>query len=455
MSLLEIGGKPIPKTIEPLLIQVRDRVRQLERKYGSLSKWGRPIFYDVKEVATIYYLNEKIGVSLDRLASFLGLDKTGLYKLVRRIEQKGKVTYYDSNENATKVVNISANELIEIVEEMLGVASKQKIKDPFQSTIIRKYWQSKIPKRAKIAGKPAYLSERAKKRTLKIVRDIMNYIEQNRPNEPTNPDFWTEELVEEVLWDMYKEYPKVARAMIQLRTVPEWGKWFEGKIGAVTKRINPKMTALFYKDFLRLKQLWKEGKLSDSEMLMVWLHITTGAREGYTLYSGKVGLDSQEVKSSLVGLRWENLSKVGDTYILKIYESKTEKWWTCDLSWLDREMLDVLLRYAKDKGSIIKSITGCETVSEFVKYYQKLLKKVSKLLELPFKLVPHDLRRSHISILAELGVPMEYAISGHMDFGVGWEDAKTAVVFYLRFSKYTKQLIMKSIEERKKLLVQM
>ena len=206
---------------------------------------------------------------------------------------------------------------------------------------------------------------------------------------------------------------------------------------------------------ISLKQLVKEGKLSDAEMLLVWLHITTGAREGYTLYPKKAPLDSQEVKSSLVGLKWENMSKVGDTYILKIYESKTEKWWTCDLSWLDSELLNILLKYARDKGSIIKTLTGCETVGDFVKYYHKLLKKVSELLNLPFKLVPHDLRRSHISILAELGVPMEYSISGHMDFGVGWEDAKTAVVFYLRFSKYTKQLLMQQIEERKKLLTQM
>jgi len=83
------------------------------------------------------------------------------------------------------------------------------------------------------------------------------------------------------------------------------------------------------------------------------------------------------------------------------------------------------------------------------------LRRISKLLELPFELKPHDLRRSHISILAELGVPMEYAISGHMDFGVGWEDAKTALVFYLRFSKYTKQLLMQKIEETKKKILEM
>jgi hypothetical protein len=52
------------------------------------------------------------------------------------------------------------------------------------------------------------------------------------------------------------------------------------------------------------------------------------------------------------------------------------------------------------------------------------LKKISNLLGLGFTLVPHDMRRSHISILAELGVPLEIAVSGHMDFGVGWEDLK-------------------------------
>lgn len=444
---MRLGSKEIPKSLEPILIRVRDRVRDLVKQYKSLARWGRPYFFSLEEVATVVWLNEKLGVSLDRLSKFLGVDKTSLYKVMRRIEQ-GRVSYYDPDSRRVVTEQKSKQDLIQLIEEKLGSSARARITDPFQSAIIRDFWVSDIPKRAKIAGKPAYLSEEHKKETLRVVRKLMAYFAQT--GYPTNPDLWEEKEVEKALWAVYKEYRKVARAMIALRRVPQWSTWFKGKIGAVTKRITPKMTALFYEDYLRLKKLWKEGKLSDAEFLVIWLHITTGAREGYSIYSEAADLDDPEVKSSLTGLKWENLRKVGDTYIIEIYESKTETPWTCDLSWLDEEPLNVLLKYAKDRGSIIKTLTGLETVGQFMRWYNKLTDKVSKLLNLPYKLRPHDMRRSHISILAELGVPMEYALSGHMDFGVGWEDAKTALVFYLRFSKYTKERLKKQMSEVKR-----
>jgi hypothetical protein len=71
-------------------------------------------------------------------------------------------------------------------------------------------------------------------------------------------------------------------------------------------------------------------------------------------------------------------------------------------------------------------------------------------LNLGFELTPHDIRRSHLAILAEFGVPLEVACGGLMDLGVGWEDLKTAYVFYLRYSKYAKQKVMETIQARKK-----
>jgi integrase len=204
---------------------------------------------------------------------------------------------------------------------------------------------------------------------------------------------------------------------------------------------------------LKLKRLWREGKLSDSEFLIPWLHITTAAREGWgseDVESLKQDLD--EVKTSLIGLKWENLEFTGGTPVLKIYENKTRSWWRCDLTWLDAEVAEYFIKkYYKPSGSIVKTLLGVEklTVAEFAKWYYKLMKKISKLLELPFTLKPHDMRRSHISILAELGVPMEVACAGLLDFGVGWEDLKTALVFYTRFSRYAKAKIFESMNTRK------
>ena len=452
---LEIGGIPIPKTFEESLVQIRDRIKELTKQYGSLSRWGRPYLYSLKEVALIYWLNVKLGISLDRLASFLGVDKTALYKLVKKIEKEGKVSYYDPETNQVKTEYVSSQDLLALIEEELQPKAKMKITDIFQSSIVRKFWSEKIPKRAKIAGKPAYLNEKHKKETIRIIEKVMYWIKENKPDAPTNPDYWTEDLVEEALWGIYGNYNAVAEAMIKLRRVPEWSQWFRGKIGAVTKRRNPVERALFYEHYIQLKKLWKDGVLSDAEFLVIALHIACGCREGWTNVSESDDLDSQNVRSSLVGLKWENIAWTTDSCIINIYESKTEKWWKCDPKWLDAEIVELLKKYAKEKGSIIKTITGIETVGEFQRWYVKLLKQVSELLNLPYTLKPHDLRRSHISILAELGVPMEYAISGYMDFGVGWEDAKTALMWYLRFSKLTKHLLMQKIEETKKKILEM
>jgi integrase len=255
--------------------------------------------------------------------------------------------------------------------------------------------------------------------------------------------------VEKALFVIYgNNYARIRRAMIALRRVPQWDKWFKGRIGAVTKFIVPKEKYITYEHYLRLKEEWRKGNLTTAEFLTIWLHLTIGCREGYEAEGVTDASKLDDVNTSLVGLKWEKLYQVGDTFVIQVYESKTGKTWTCDLSWLDAEPINELLKYRKDKGSIIASITGIETVGRFIKWYARTLAKVSKLLGLAFTLTPHDIRRSHISILAELGVPLEIAVSGHMDFGVGWEDLKTAVVFYLRFSRYVKQKVMEEIRRR-------
>ena len=450
--MVELGGKPIPKTFEPFLIEIRDRISQLKEKFGSLSKWGRPYFYSVKEIAIVYYLNSKLNISLDRLAGFFNVDKTALYKLVRKIEENNEVSYFDPQENTVKTVKVTPEQLIQLAEGEIETVSKQKITDPFQSNIIKKFIENPIPKRSKIAGKPTLLSDSDKRDTLRVVKKLIDYF--NSKDMISNPDFWDQQTVETALWEIYNNDPKkVMRAKILLRRIPEFSSWFKGSIGAVTKYIDPKLSVLFYKDYLKIKELYKQNAITEGEFIVIWLHITTGSREGYTLYTPSQPLDDPNVNSSLIGLRFENMTKVGDTYIIKIYESKTNKTWTCDLSWLDNEALEIFLKYSREKGNIVKSLLGVETVGEFVKKYTSLLKRISKLLNLPYTLKPHDLRRSHISILAELGIPLEYAVSGHFDFGVGWEDLKTAVYFYLRFSRYTKEILKKQMETRKKEII--
>jgi Phage integrase family. len=271
-------------------------------------------------------------------------------------------------------------------------------------------------------------------------------------NLPSNPDFWDKETLLRLIDLAYGNVDKkVKRTKIKmLRRIPQFRQWLEGLVGAEKKHVEPKTTALFYEDYLRIKELWKKGLISTEDFLVIWLHIVTGAREGWDSEITKPNDDLDNAKTSLVGLRWENLEFVADTVILKVYEHKTQKTWRCDLKWLDPEIVPIFLRYRKESGSIIKTLTKCKTVKEFERYYRRLLKRVSELLNLPFTLKPHDMRRSHISILAELGIPMEIAVSGLMDFGVGWEDLSTALIFYTRFSRYVKEKLLEEAEKRKR-----
>jgi DNA-binding MarR family transcriptional regulator len=443
--------KQIPPQLEQYIIKLTERINNLKKQYKTLANWGRPYLYSVQEVAVIYYLNAKLGIGLNQLALRLGVDKTSLYKMLQRLETEKRVAIYNEQTKKVDVIEVSPEELVNIVEsEILQVASKQRITDPFKSSIIMEFWTRDIERMTNVPGRRSFYSEDEKRETIKVVEEIMNYLAQK--DQPSNPDFWTRELLLKTLEELYPD-PRTRRNKIKLlRRVPQFRDWLKGKVGAERRYITPKLSAIYYGDYLRLKELWRRGEVDDATMLVIWLHITTGAREGWGSEITSESMDLDEAKTSLIGLKWENLSGT----VIRIYEHKTMKEWTADLTWLDAELVPVLLKYKKrERGSILKDITGCKTVKEFKEWYSKQLKRISKLLGLQFTLVPHDMRRSHISILAELGVPLEMALSGSMDFGVGWEDVTTALIFYLRFSKYTKQKLYESMNARKAEIAQL
>jgi len=448
---MQIKGKVIPKDLEQLLWAIRDRVREIQKTYGSLARWGRPFFFSPKEVAAVIYLNEKFNVSLDELSKLLNVDKTALYRTARRVREEGRASFYDENEKTVKQIQLTVQDCITIIEEQLEAKAKITITDVTQSKVIQDFLTKPIRKRAVIAGHDVYLSDEDKAKIVRIVQRIMDYMRE-KGIQPLNPDFWSEDQVLQTLERMVNDgvitQEQKRYFMIRMRSIPAWRNWFEGLIGAATKFAKPVERVIFYKDYLKVKEAWKQGLLSEQEFLVFALHLATRAREGW-----ESGNDLEDAKSSLCGLKWENVSWRGDfkedSITIKIYEHKTNKWWHCDPSWLDIEISQLLRKYAREKGSIIASITKLKNIKDFENWYKRTLRKISKLLELPFTLTPHDIRRSGLSILAELGVPLEIACSDRLALGVGWEDLKTAYVYYLRFSKATKERVLREIEAAK------
>jgi len=395
-------------------------------------------------------LNNKLGIGLNELADMLGVDKTSLYKLVKRVESEHRVAITNPQTKKVEVVEVTPEQLINIVEsEVLQISARQKIADPFLSSIIKEFWEKPIQRQSSI-DRRAYYNEKEKREAIQVVRELMNTAINN--NLPSNPDFWDRETLLRLIDLSYSGVSKRLKRqkILYLRRIPQFRTYLEGLVGSVKRYIETKTSALFYEHYLKLKELWNSGLINTEDFLLIWLHITTGVREGWGSEVTKLSDDLDNAKTSLVGLKWENLEFIADTVVLKIYEHKTQKVWRADLRWLDPEIVNVFLKYRQDKGSIIKTLSKCKTVKEFRRYYEKLLERISKLLNLQFKLTPHDLRRSHISILAELGIPMEISCSGLLDFGVGWEDLSTALIFYTRFSRYVKEKLLEEASKRKK-----
>jgi hypothetical protein len=171
-----------------------------------------------------------------------------------------------------------------------------------------------------------------------------------------------------------------------------------------------------------------------------------------------IDLDHEIVETSLVGIKWDNVIFTQDNdIIIKVYESKTAETWTLSGCWLGEWFVRILKErheYAKQHNikSVVKTILAfyginATTITAFERWYQSRTKRYTRKL-LGVELTPHRIRASHISILYELGVPLELA-AYKTGFGVGWADLSTAVDFYWRL---TSQRIKEYMDRAKDLI---
>jgi predicted CopG family antitoxin len=110
-----LEGVLIPRVCFERLEEVKVRISKITEKYGSLQRYGRPVWQDVMEVACVVYLNERLNVSLEKLSYYLGFsDKTALYKYVRRIRETSTLTLWDGRNLVIK--RMSLEELVKLVE---------------------------------------------------------------------------------------------------------------------------------------------------------------------------------------------------------------------------------------------------------------------------------------------------------------------------------------------------
>jgi len=474
----------LPKPVQDRLIQIRDRIKELKRKYESLARYGYPILESEDEVIALIYAVKFGNMSIHELANTFNVEKMTVYRWFKNYEKKGCFRIY--KDGKVQEVCITPDEVKKVVEEdWLKPSTKKYINEVYESKCVQEFLKNPM-KRSLVA--PDIHGEKLSTKKVNIIltrlAKVVRYINEHKKelkDLPSNPDEWDkkhESMLLDVITKVASMSVKKDRGLIgirrlvrsyliSLRALPclEEKKMFKGKVGSATKVAIPIEETLFLDHYLKLKRiLFKNGNNEDKAFFTImFVHIWTGAREGWSSLSAisritgrsekeleHADLDDPDITVGLIGLKWNKaIWEKGKLMGFRIFESKTGDEWVLRYRWLDEEMSDHLERiyeYAKSKGidSVVKSIlmyyrvkpyNGAWSVNAFKRWYKKRVKEIPKLLGENWRdFTPHRLRSAHISILAELRIPLEIVLS-NVGFGSGWFDLNTARIYYLRFSQ--------------------
>lgn len=417
----------VPLSVRKLIYQVRDRVLEITKKFGSVQRYGNPVFESLQEVGAIYVANKNYKVPYDILARFIGLNPVAIYRMLRRIDEG----YVMITENGRRVkLNVTPDQLIELINKLLKPTASRNIVDVRESNVIKEFMKHPV-RRAGGAKFGKFLSESQIRETINLVQRIANYIKEYRHDLPTNPDLWKEEDIAKIIEEMKARYnwsnQYIRHIKIALRRI--FPTWFTHEVGSAKSVARPKETYIPYKMFLKILA---SDEFSDIEKLYLKLHVTTGAREG----------TGASEPSSMWGLRWDKIDWTNNT--IKIWESKTQHEWRgrIDLFFNDlpNELYSLWVKLGRPTGYIWRTLgytkTGFDRMIHNVSY--KIRKLYSNELKERFgtdKIVPHDIRRTHVVWLIDAGVDLEtIAKSDEFDLGVGWENLDTLLVYYARFT---------------------
>jgi hypothetical protein len=499
----------LPSEIKRCLDKIRQRRQEIIAKYKDPKLYGFSTFESVEEVGCVLYALFK-GIPQSVIARYILVDPSSLYRFISRIRTEGKAWLWNPSLMKWEEHTINEKELVESI--IARLAEKEKlhhISDIEYSTVIREFRKSPL-RRTRPPGAPAYYTPSQVEETVRAIRDVSTYIREHRSelmakygfDVPSNPDLWNEEYVP-ILSDVISAIcsskygmgadPRkindcIARYKILFRRIKKFSRFFEGEIGAVTRRVVPRSTTLFTHHIVKLREYYKKTDNNEFKAFydIMLLHIWSGAREGYSAITEYVArlrimagaepkdpkmaeafkepkgldLDHDLVRMSLIGIKWEKAitDPYGRLLGFRIFESKTNDEWILNIpwiSWIDPDYiprLEKIREFAKRNNirSVIKSILAYYgvikpgdkySVASFEKFYSKWVKALKKILDLEYEITPHRLRSAHVSILSEFGVHLEYIVE-NIGWGVGWDDLNTAREFYREISQtYLNQMI--------------
>jgi len=461
----------------PEWIAVLKELQKRRESLGAFANW-RPLWEKIEEVALAYYM-QTINRSLT--AKLLGISEKTLERLNKAVEVEHQVPIFDPSRKAVVKLEVKPEDLLKLiqkpsenVEELLEKYEKLKEKKILtQFTVVREFINN--PVRIKQKSRKTHYNTRQVQDTLNAIAEILMYLKANKDKYrvPLNPDLWTKEIETELvkcIEDLCREKGYItekkllacrASYFLRVRRIERFYRMglFDGMVGRVLKRVEPKQEFMSLDQFKKLYEHYVKSVDSDYRAWfeIMTFHLLIGSREGYGSIEQRVyydlnqdrekvksiDLDDEVVETSLIGVKWNNVIFTQDNdLMIKVYESKTGETWTLNSCWLGEWFVKILkerYEYAKQHNikSVVKTILmyyniNATTITAFEKFYQSRTKMYTRKI-IHVELTPHRIRASHISILYELGVPLELS-AYKTGFGVGWADLSTAVEFYWRLT---------------------
>ena len=436
------------------MFRLRDRVLDICRKYGDVQRYGKPVWESEEEVAVLWWLNQKHGVAYDILARFIGVSPMSLYRLFKRIENG----YADITvEGRRERIFVSPDELVAKVEEMIKPKARKDVANILESSKIQEFVKTFRKKEIETEADPVKRAQKEHRLNtiLEYISRIARYIKQNFPDLPSNPDLWSEDMIEVVLADMASKLGlspgTIKHYKWALRRV--YGtSWFQGRVGGSLALQRERGFRLVFLPYDVVVEILESPDFNEFEKVYLMLQITTGAREGYS---------ASYPETSMWGLRWSRIN--WSRNLIEIYESKTRRKWVGKLNLFFSELPAILKRIWEREGrpsGRIWEVWGIETPSQFerrvIKMRNKIVERYGDRLREMFMyregesvLVPHDLRRTHVAWLADANVSAEcIAKADEFFLGVGWEDLNTLMAYYARFTERRKAIELAKVQLR-------
>jgi len=482
--------------LTPEWLAVLKELQKRREALGENANW-RPLWERVEEIALAYYMQKE---NRSLTAKLLGISEKTLERLNKAVEVDHQVPVYDPSRKAVVKLDVKPEDLIKLiqkpsenVEELLEKYEKLKEKKILtQFTVIRDFINN--PVRIKQKSRKTHYNIAQVQETLNAIAEILMYLKANREKYrvPLNPDLWTKEHEIELvraIEDLCREKGYVtekkllacrASYFMRIRRIERYYRigLFDGMVGRVLKRVEPRMEFMSLEQYKKLYDHYVKSVDNDYRAWfeIMSLHLLLGSREGYGSVESKIyyemngtheklksiDLDDEIIETSLIGVKWSNVIFTQDNDIMvKVYESKTGETWSLNSCWIGEWFVKILrerYEYAKQHNikSVVKTILmyyniNATTITSFEKWYQARTKAYTKRI-IGVELTPHRIRASHISILYELGVPLELS-AYKTGFGVGWADLSTAVEFYWRLtSQRIKEYVDRAREKISKTL---